>query len=113
MEELELSYIVGRNINGSATLGKVPALSYQANDICPYNSKIPLLGIYQRKMKIHDHKKDLCGPIYIKQTENLAHGPDFAEPYPTAMDFKRYYYNHLEGFVKYKWLHPTPRASDS
>lgn len=35
VEELELSHIVGGNINGTATLEKDLAVPYKTKDICP------------------------------------------------------------------------------
>lgn len=70
MEELELSYVVGGNIS-IASWEKDLAVSYKTKNTCPYDTVIPLLGMYPRKMKAYDHKQTYIIPfIWRFRTRN-------------------------------------------
>lgn len=52
VKKLDLSYIVGRNVNDTATQKICLAVSSKLNIYLPYNPVLALLGIYPRKWKL-------------------------------------------------------------
>ena len=55
--ELQFSYIVGGNANGSATFENSLAVSYKVKHTHTLGPGFSLLGIWPREIKIHIHTK--------------------------------------------------------
>ena len=65
MEKRECSYTVGRNVNWCTHCGKKYGAPLKKLKIdLPYDPAIPLLGIYQEKMKTLI-QKDTCTAVFM------------------------------------------------